>query len=499
MTTRRRARQLTGTAVLAVVAYGAGMWLGHRASHRLHSPGATVAGTPDSLATPSAIATPHNPATLQTEPAADCSAFLKAPGTMIQCFESKVRELDQSDKRAFERRLDELRPLLFLLSTNDYLKVWSSLKDLRSSEARACLSSMLIEIWSRRAPRAALSALLALPEGRSSSLLRIVEQNWGAAEPDAALAWVRELPAGEQRDGALAEVAGGLAEHDPAAAIRLLEDLPPGGFRDGAALRIAHACSTAHPEAVTALMDQAKHVFQQQDLFEAVGRGWPSRSAADALAWAQSLTNANDRNRALSGVIAQMADTQPGEAMQVAISQPDAESRDQLVGSLAGRWAEGDLLAAADWLRQLPEGPLRQRVWEGMSREWTDQDPAGAAEAAMASLPAGETRTAALARVAHDGLEAGWDEQAALQSASRLTAGPDRDAFLSGLCEPVRGIGLRAEQAAGLVALMSPGQTREATIEKIAREWAKTDSAAARAWLDQTGLPDARKQALLRR
>jgi len=494
MMTNRRTRQLVVTAVLVVGAYCLGAWLGRRANQVLHPPVAPAASTSQTLAVSSAVPTPEDPGTNQTRAAADCSAFLKTPGTTLQFFEAKVRELDRSDQRAFHRHLDELRPLLFLLSTNDYLKVWTSIKDLQSSDARACLSSMLLDVWSRRDPRAALSAVLTLSDGHDAQhLLRIVEQNWGAAEPAAALAWVRELPAGEQRDGALTEVVGGIARGDPATAIQLLEDLPPGGFRDGAVFRIALACSTAHPEAAAALANQAKEVFQQQDLFEAVGRGWSSRNPTEALAWARSLSNLTDRGRALSGAIAQIAETQLQEAIQLAMSQSEAASRNELVRSLAGRWAEGDLQAAADWMRQLSDGPLRQQAWDGMSREWIEQDPAGAADAALASLPTGETRTAALARVAHDGLEAGWDEQAAVQWASQLPAGPDRDAFFSGLCEPIRGVGLRAEQAARFAALMSPGKTQSATIEKIAREWLKIDSEAARAWLQQTRLPAERK------
>jgi hypothetical protein len=490
MMTRSRTRQLVVTAILALGAYGVGVWLGRRANQVLHPPVAPLATASQTLALPTPVPTPVSSGTNQTEAAADCSAFLETPGATLEFLQAKLRGLGRLDKQAL-RRLHELRPLLFLLSTNDCAKLWSSIKDLPSGDA---FSSMLFDVWSLRDPRAALAAVLALPEGRSSRLLRIVEGNWGAAEPDAALAWARDLPAGEQRDGALTEVLGGIAQRDPTAATHLLADLPPGGFRDGAVFRIALTCSTAHPEAAAALADQAKAVFQQQDLFEAVGRGWSSRNTTEALVWAQSLTNTTDRNRALFGVAARMAETQPGEAIQLAMSQPDASSRNELIRCVAGHLAEGDSQAAADWLRQLPDGPLRQQAWEGMSREWIEQDPAGAADAALASLPAGETRTAALARVAHDGLEAGWDEQAARQWASQLPAGPDRDAFLSGLCEPIRGVGLRAEQAAGWVALMSPGKIREAAIEKIAREWQKTDAAAAQAWLAQTGMPDDRKQ-----
>ena len=491
----RRTRQLVVTAILALGAYGVGVWLGHRADQVLHPPVAPLTTASQTLALPTPVPTPVSSGTNQTEAAADCSAFLETPGATLEFLQAKLRGLGRLDKQTSLRRLHELRPLLFLLSTNDCAKLWSSIKDLPSGDA---FSSMLFDVWSRRDPRAVLSAVLALPEGRRSYLLRIVQGNWGAAEPDAALAWVRELPAGEQRDGALTEVLGGIAQRDPTTAIQLLADLPPGGFRDGAVFRIALTCSTAHPEAAAALANQAKEVFQQQDLFEAVGRGWSSRNTTEALAWAQSLTNTTDRNRALFGVAAQMAETLPGEAIQLAMSQRDTSSRNELIRCVAGRLAEGDLQMAADWLRRLPDGPLRQQAWEGMSREWIEQDPAGAADAALASLPAGETRTAALARVAHDGLEAGWDEPAAAQWASQLPAGHDRDAFLSGLCEPIRGVGLRVEQAARFAALMSPGQTQSATIEKIAREWKKTDAAAAQAWLAQTGMPDDRKQQLQR-
>jgi hypothetical protein len=373
------------------------------------------------------------------------------------------------------------------------------LKDQQSYVARR-VQAMLFEFWSRKDPRAALSTLLTLTEGSERrTLLQTVQENWGAAEPEAAVARVRQLPAGERRDAAMGDVIGGLARRDLPAAIKLLEDLPPGASRTIAGINIRRACRDTHPEAEAVLTDQAGTLVLHPGLFNEVARAAACRSVSEALAWAQSLNDPSDRDRALAGIVARMAETQPQEAIQLMMSQPNADSRAQMAGPLAATLAEGDLQAAVDWIKKLPEGPLRHQAWEGMSWEWIAQDPERAADFALSSLPAGETRTAALARVASNSLGKSWDEQAAVQWASQLPAGTDRDAFLSGLCEPRDPfLGWRVEQAARFTALMSPGQTQSATIEKIAREWLKIDAEASRAWLQQTSLPAERKQRLLK-
>jgi hypothetical protein len=227
-----------------------------------------------------------------------------------------------------------------------------------------------------------------------------------------------------------------MARQDPGAATKLLEELPPGAFRDNAVVSLVSECEDTHPEAAAALAETEKAVFQRQGLFRRIGRAWAEQSVPEALAWAQSLSNPNDRGDALACVVGVMAQTQPQEAIQMMQSQTDAKARDQLAKSLAGGWAEADLQAAASWVSKLPEGSLRQQAVEGIASPWVAQDPEGAASFAVSSLAAGKARTAALGNIGHAWIPSGWDERAAVQWASQLAPGPEREAFLSAVRSP---------------------------------------------------------------
>jgi hypothetical protein len=495
-------RQLVILSVLGLCAYGLGVLAGGQTKAALDR---RVAGRHPahvrSLASPAA----RHPADSAHDPgggAAERSAFLASAGaTPLEFFKSQVRELDRSGSSdRFSRLVDELGALLLLLSTNDYPKILEGLKDLRSSGAKNSVKAQLLAIWSQKNPRAALAQVLALPEGpERNDLLRNLTANYAAAEPEAALAWVRQLPQGGQRDRLFREVIGGIASRDPAASIKLLDELPQGSLRDNAVERIVDECLEANPAAAGALADKERNVFQHQGLFRYVAAAWAGRDLPQALAWAQGLNRPGDRDGALAGVVQQIAQTKPQEAAQLVMAQPDGNSRNHLVRYLANGWAQDDLPGAANWASRLPEG-LRQRAWDGLQEPWLQQDPEGAANFVLHSLPAGQPRNQALQNLARAAGESGWDEPAALQWAGQLPTGTERDAFLAGWCrQSVPGYGPRPEQAARLVAWMSPGETQAAAIEAIAREWLKIDAPAARAWVRQTGLPTERMEKLLNR
>ncbi len=483
-----RTRNLLLAAVLCLCAYGLGMLVGHGAKQALQSRAASQrsGGTRSEMNASASLVEERG--TEERAFVADSSAFLPTLSTTtLQYFESQVRTLDgMGNKEAFAHKLEEIRPLLFLLSTNDYPKIWAWLKGLRSSDAKGCVRYQLLEIWSKKDPRAAIEVVMALPEGHEREMLmRGLPANYGASNPEAALAWVRQLPAGEQRDIFLTDMIGGIAERDVVIATRLVDELPPGSLRDGAVWRIVEHCLNTDPAAAAGLANKARTVFQQQGLFRYVGAAWAERSLPEALAWAQGLNNQGDRDSALAGVVRQMAQTQPGVAANLVLSQAEASSRYLLAKSLVAGWAQSDLPAAVEWTTRLPDN-LCGQAWEGLQEQWVHLDPEGAANFALQSLPAGETRTAALTTLARKAAEAGWDEQAALRWVGRLPAGPERDAFLLGWCtQSVPGFGPRPEAVAPLVALMSPGKRRDAAIEAIALEWMQIDSGAARKWVQQ--------------
>jgi hypothetical protein len=350
--------------------------------------------------------------------------------TTRQFLESQIDELCDSPAGDADARSDEWSRLVFLLSTNEYPKVWSSLKNTTSR-------ANLIYAWAQKDPSTALDALLTLPENTDrDSLMESVLRCWAAADPGGVVTWLHRVPEGERRDNLLRRTIGGMAGQHPAAAAKLLDEIPPGAFRDNAVVSFVEECSPIHPEAAAALAETAHAVFQRQGLYHDVGMGWAERNGLEALAWAQSLSNTADRRDALAGVVRTMVQSQPEAACRIVLAEADSITRDQLIGSLARGWAESDLPAAANWVNELPEPSFREKAWEGLSRSWVAQDPEGAASFALFSLPAGQARNAALETIGREWTQSGWDERAARRWADRVASGPERDAFLAGLASP---------------------------------------------------------------
>jgi hypothetical protein len=77
--------------------------------------------------------------------------------------------------------------------------------------------------------------------GGSDATLENLAQLWAAKDLPAALDWVRGLPAGDQRDQALARVAFIQSQTDPADAARLVvEEIPPGDAQNEAVISVLH-------------------------------------------------------------------------------------------------------------------------------------------------------------------------------------------------------------------------------------------------------------------
>jgi hypothetical protein len=62
------------------------------------------------------------------------------------------------------------------------------------------------------------------------------------------------------------------------------------------------------------------------------------------------------------------------------MSFKDAGVQTDLVKRLMLEWSSRDLVAAADWLKGLPEGRAKDSALEGISRTWVSNDPKGAVE-----------------------------------------------------------------------------------------------------------------------
>ena len=77
------------------------------------------------------------------------------------------------------------------------------------------------------------------------------------------------------------------------------------------------------------------------------------------LDWLKQVLNPAIQREAIQRVLANGAEISPQTANEYISILPAGQNRNDLMGQLAGRWAQSDLDDAVAWVKQLPEGPGR--------------------------------------------------------------------------------------------------------------------------------------------
>jgi hypothetical protein len=459
-------RKYFGFFILALCGYGLGLVLGQRVAHTIRAwpveveslPSAEINQPTNSTAEP-ALANASQSSS--NEPPSDLSAFLSAPGTELQVFETRFRQAKDSDQWDIQ-----LAPLVSALSPAVYPAVWKLVADWKTDTGDT-FKNEVMEIWAKRAPESALAEALAAP--RLEERTQLMEKGiiaWAGIDSTAALTWVDRMAPGTLQDRTRLAAIYGLAEKNPLLAEKLLFKFPLGGGRQSdVAARIIENLAKTDPDAARDLLDHLSPKDRHR-AFRAVANAKVSRGVAEAIAWAKTLPNAGEQQIALESVVAKLAESDTQEAIEFVNSQTEPKLRNQLANTLARRWASRDSQAALDWLARLPDGPFREQAWDGVNRELMDKDPAVLANFALNSFPAGAKRAAALKDLANRWMDMEEDDQP-MAWASQLAAGPDRNAFLSGLCQSLQ---MKDDQDAARLALsMSPGEDRTAVLTDVAK------------------------------
>jgi hypothetical protein len=163
---------------------------------------------------------------------------------------------------------------------------------------------------------------------REIALMR-VSREWGRSDPHAALRWAKELPVREQQSHCTLMICRAVAESDAELSVRLAEDA--GKLLDLAALSELVA-------------------------------GWILASPAPAGAWIAH-RSPDERDQFWNLGVQALAESSPEKAAILAVEHMSPGfHQDEAVISALHQWVLRDREAAAAWVAQFPEGPLRDRA-----------------------------------------------------------------------------------------------------------------------------------------
>ena len=199
-----------------------------------------------------------------------------------------------------------------------------------------------------------------------SNIAEQIAGRWADLDSEKALAWASGLENFGQRKSAVTAAFGRMADSDPAAAASKLSGLTDPEIRTEAAAAIASR--------------------------------WTAQDPEKALAWAKSLTG-DQQSAALRQIAQAQVRSSPDQAREVvgllvSSLQPDdwkkSEYR-QLVGNMAGEFAETDPAAAAKFAATLPAGEAQNTAYSQVIGNWARYAP-DEAESWLGQIEAGDVR-----------------------------------------------------------------------------------------------------------
>jgi hypothetical protein len=183
---------------------------------------------------------------------------------------------------------------------------------------------------------------------------------WARAEPDAALAWAKGIPAAERRVKALESIVKQWADSNPERIGPAIQGLPPSQSRNRLFTEQAARLARTDPEAALAWARSADSVTVQQACLGEVAATLAARDPAKAeeilrsMDWSARFDGGTGVNEQ-SGLVAltELAGADPQRALALADSLPP----DKVAGarrSAFDSWVNHDPRSASEWLAALP-------------------------------------------------------------------------------------------------------------------------------------------------
>jgi hypothetical protein len=200
-----------------------------------------------------------------------------------------------------------------------------------------------------------------------------------------------KLPPGRMRSEVLGQVARSVAALPPTSAIDWLNDIDDDSIQLEAAQSLGWALAQTNVEAAAQLVDRVPKEARPNWITAVAlgyaefdvdkGRQWVRRYASDGVDTAaqfartvaqrnpelavqliDDVTDDQERDRLLVGVLRPLTEHSPAQAARWAEKITDAEIRARSVGEVAGIWAQYDLPAARKWIGTLDDGPAKEQA-----------------------------------------------------------------------------------------------------------------------------------------
>jgi hypothetical protein len=422
------------------------------------------------------------------------------------------------------------------LQEKDPIGAFRFLDSLPKDMILAHTQDAILRTWAERNPAAAAAYALTMrrdEERERAEAISTTMLYWMKSDPQAALAWVAQIPQRNLRQQVDRKAHAWWASYDRKAALRAVLALSAGEERDGTIAAILDNTMTsgaAGPEE-WALIERLPAGEPRNSNVARFAGSASYNDLMGTLVWLAKLPDNPTRKAALEGISrGQDAGDFTKEADFVLNGDPaqklsfKLEEKLRLLNGFAMRWAEYDQRQAIEWGRKIEDEAIRGQFMAGVVNGIYRGNPQAAAEL-LAELPV-DSRID-LARSIGDSWNLG-DSEAATAWALRLPEDRMRRVFIEAIvtgklrASPVRAaewlkrlpdgtardgaVRWYAQEtretdpadATAWAATIADGQERINAVKEAVRSWLRRDRPAATEWLQQSGTLDAAaKQKLL--
>ena len=231
---------------------------------------------------------------------------------------------------------------------------------------------------------------LALDTGSSAvEMAALLIRRWAESDPSSAAGWVTLHPNDPGTPVALEQVAIAWANSDLSAATSWVRTLPQDGGKITATLALAYEAARTEPVVALDLASALSPTRERDDLLVHAVSQWVAADFTRASAWAMNVADPLLRQRLVASVAIAVADHDATAAATLAVSGlAQGEEQDRATVSIVQRWAQHSPQAAASWVSQFPDIPLREVALHSLFAIWTSQDPTAVSQW-MSELPDG--------------------------------------------------------------------------------------------------------------
>ena len=356
----------------------------------------------------------------------------------------------------------------------------------------------LYSVLSARSPQemAELAAQLNnLPPGRESKTkITTFFTAWAHLDAKGALTAAISLKTADAKDAAISAVVRGADVIAAKSIVEVVSQLPadalPAWQKTKSINSALSKWSEVEPAAAAKFLDQLP--TQDREFLGArmmIAQNWAAADPAAALAWAAALGEGREGRISMSGVIMGWWDTDP-RAAEAYVAEHADKLGIQPVMQIASQLYKQDPQRAKEWANSLPTAETRRMATTNIAMQMSESDPKAAGEWA-ATLPdevRGRTMEGVISRWARN-------DSAAVGEWINGLNGAVRDEAVSAFSS----ILASRDPATALTwaTTVSDPTRRNTTVDRLVTSWMRRSPNDAKAWIQNSTLPDPEKIRLL--